>query len=86
MKHNFKVGDKIKIADNGLQLHSRSIPAHIGYNQAMIDWRKQLHDIQKSGSIGTVELVFENSETINIDFDGRLFGVYKYMITKVEEV
>lgn len=79
----FKKGDKVKITDDGLQKHSRSIPAHMGYTQETIDWRKKLSDIQDDNIVGTIERIFQNSTHINVLFNGKCFGVDEYMIQKI---
>lgn len=80
----FKKGDLVKISDNGLLLHSKSIPAHMGHSQATIDWRNSLSKIQNGNVVGIVERTFPNSSHINVIFDDICYGVDEYMLIKKE--
>ncbi len=79
----FKKGDKVKISEDGLEIHSRSIPAHMGHTQETIDWRISLLEIKNASTIGEIERTFPNSAHINVIFNGKCYGVDGYMIEKI---
>lgn len=72
-KNQFKVGDKVKLRDDVLQKHSRSVPAHMGYSREQFAWRKTLDGL--IGETGTISRLFDNSKHVNVDFDGTLIGI-----------
>lgn len=72
MKNPFKIGDKVKLRDDVLQRHSRSIPAHAGYTTEQHQWRDTLTKL--SGEIGTVSRLFDNKHT-NVDFPTACIGI-----------
>lgn len=69
----FKVGDKVKLKDDVLQRHSRSVPAHAGYTREQFSWRDSLRKLK--GKTGTIERLFSNSKHVNVDFDGHVIGI-----------
>jgi hypothetical protein len=72
--HDFKAGDKAKLKENALLLHSRTVPEHAGYTSEQFSWRKTLDEHE--GQIGTIKRVFENSSNVNLEFpDGVLVGI-----------
>lgn len=79
-KIDYKVGDSVVITVDGLKKHSRSIPAHMGYSQATIDWRGKLSKLADAETVGTVERVFPGGNNLNVDFDGYLTQVPSYMV------
>lgn len=78
----FKVGDKVMLRKDGLQLHSRSIPAYMGYTQATMDWRNSLSSFQTDRVEGTVTHAFKDSATVA--FGGFSSHVYGYMLENSE--
>ncbi len=63
-----QVGDKVRLSDDALLQHSRSVPAHAGYGPEGHAWRKTLGGL--SGQVGTVSRVFPGSAHTNVDFNG----------------
>jgi hypothetical protein len=45
-----------------------------------MSWRNALSDIQSRGVVGEIERTFPNSDHVNVDFGGNLFGVDAYML------
>lgn len=78
----FKKGDKVKISDDGLKIHSRSVPAHMGHTQDTINWRCSLLEIQIAGTVGEIERTFTNSTHVNVLFNNQCYGVDEYMLKK----
>ena len=80
----FKVGDKVVVTLEGLQAHSRSVPAHMGYTRETMSWRRSLSKFRDKKTVGTVTKVFPSSDQINVDFDGEKMGVPSYMVKLVK--
>ncbi len=72
-KNPFKVGDEVKLRDDVLNKHSRSVPAHAGYTREQFAWRKTLDGLL--GKTGTVSRLFDNSKHVNVKFDGTTIGI-----------
>ena len=72
-KNPFKIGDKVKLRDDVLQKHSKSVPAHMGYSREQFAWRKTLDGL--SGETGTISRLFDNSKHVNVDFNGTKIGL-----------
>jgi len=66
-------GDKVKLRDDVLQRHARSVPAHMGYTREQFQWRDILRGLK--GQVGVIERVFDNSKHVNVEFDGHLIGI-----------
>lgn len=64
--HGYKVGDTVRLHDEALQHHARSIPAHLGYTKEGFAWQDTLRKLQ--GKVGKVSRVFPNSQHINVDY------------------
>lgn len=79
---NFNVGDRVKVSEDGLKIHSRKTPAHMGFSQFTIDWRNKLLDIKKRNVIGTVERIFP-SGSMNVDFEGTIYDVPEYVVEHI---
>lgn len=69
----FTIGSKVKLRDDALQRHSRSVPAHLGYTKEQFAWRDTLRKLK--GQTGTVSRPFDNSKHVNVDFDGVCIGI-----------
>lgn len=80
-KLSFKIGDKVKLADDVMQKHAKSVPAHAGYTSVQFKWRETLNNL--SGKIGTIQRVFPNSDHVNVDFDGELIGIESSQLIKI---
>ena len=72
-KNPFKVGDEVKLRDDVLNKHSKSVPAHMGYTREQFAWRKTLDGLL--GKTGTVSRLFDNSKHVNVKFDGTTIGI-----------
>lgn len=68
-----KVGDRVTLSPEALGRHSRSVPAHVGYTTVQFQWRDTLRKLE--GKVGVVKRVFDNSNHVNVDFDGTLIGI-----------
>jgi len=67
------VGDTVKLREDVLQRHARSVPAHMGYTTEQFKWRDTLRQLK--GRIGVIECVFEGCKHVNVRFDGVLIGI-----------
>jgi hypothetical protein len=77
----FQVGDKVKIAPNGLAQHSKSVPAHMGYTSDQFKWRKTISDLQDAGKVGRVTRV--SGDNVDCDFGGaNEIVLYDYLLVK----
>lgn len=81
-KVNFKKGDIVKLRDDVLRRHARSVPAHMGYTREQFKWRDTLDKL--AGKSGKIERIFPNSKHVNVDFDGHLIGIDATELVKVE--
>lgn len=71
--HTFKTGDVVKLRDDVLQRHARSVPAHLGYTTEQFAWRDTLRKLK--GKTGIISRVFDNSKHVNVAFNGALIGI-----------
>jgi hypothetical protein len=76
------VGDLVRLRQDALGQHSRTVPAHMGYTREQFDWRDTLRRVGKK--TGTVSRVFPNSKHVNVDFaDGNRIGIDWTSLVKV---
>lgn len=68
-----KAGDKVKLRDDVLQRHARSVPAHMGYTTAQFNYRDTLRSLQ--GLIGIIERTFPGSAHVNVMFGAVCIGI-----------
>ena len=78
------LGSKVVVTLEGLRKHSKSIPSHLSYSYAIINWRKILYELCDKKTICLVTAIFD------INYDIRYKGIYtimvpKYMVEKVKE-
>jgi hypothetical protein len=66
-------GDTVKLKDNVLQEHARSVPPHMGYTTQQFKWRDTLRELK--GQIGVITRVFPNSNHVNVQFGDTLIGI-----------
>ena len=78
--NNFKVGDSVYLKPDVLQSHARSVPAHAGYTREQFAWRDTLGKLENKK--GKIQRVFENSDHVNVDFDGELIGINQKELIK----
>ena len=82
----FKVGDRVKVAKDGLQKHSKTEAPSAGYTRNQMSWRKSVSDLLKKNDEGTIGRVFEHGSRsrYNVDFDSRdmIIDMPEYMLTK----
>jgi len=83
MNAKIKMGDKVKLVDDVLPQHSRSVPAYMGYTTEQFRWRDTLKKLK--GQVGFVERVFPNSDHVNVQFGETLIGIESSMLEKVNE-
>ncbi len=83
----FKVGDEVTPTLAGLQWHARSVPASMGYERSVREWRKAISDRQ--GTVGTVvrvgrdEGMVPGRQNISVQFpDGGQIMIYAAMLKK----
>jgi len=76
----FKAGDKVRLTNNALQLHSRTIPAHAGYNyiKEITSWRTILAKYQENKEVGEVTHTQNNTSTVKFGKYSTL--IYDYML------
>jgi hypothetical protein len=80
----FNVGDKVKLREDILQRHARSVPAHLGYTHQQFQWRDALRKVE--GKIGIIERTFPGSHHVNVEFsDGTLIGIDDKELVEVNE-
>lgn len=79
----YKVNDKVRVTLEGLQAHSRSIPAYMGYTRETMSWRHGLSKLHDEGAVGVVERV--SGDNLTVQFPDHCYGVPDYMVEKVEE-
>lgn len=72
MKNSFKPGDLVRLRDDVLQRHARSVPAHCGYTTTEFQWRDTLRNLK--GQTGVVARVFDSPHT-NVDFGSLTIGI-----------
>lgn len=76
-----EVGDKVKLREDVLVRHARSVPAHAGYTKEQFRWREVLD--KYAGKTGTVTRVFDSGH-INLEFkDGTLIGIDNTELVKI---
>ncbi len=73
MNNPFKVGSKVKLREDVLQRHSRSVPCHMGHTREQFAWRATLRKLKDQ--IGTVSRLFDKSKHINVDFEETCIGI-----------
>ena len=68
------VGSAVKLREDVLQRHSRSVPAHCGYTTQQFAWRDTIRSL--AGKVGKVSRIFENSNYANVDYpNGKCIGI-----------
>ena len=75
------MGDSVKLKDDALQQHSRSVPAHAGYTPEQFAWRDTLSNL--AGKVGEITRIFPNSKHVNVQFEGALIGIDIDQLEKV---
>ncbi len=74
MKENpYTVGSNVKLREDVLQRHARSVPAHMGYTREQFAWRDTLRKLK--GQTGIVSRLFEGSKHVNVDFGETCIGI-----------
>ena len=75
----FKVGDKVKLREDVLKRHARSVPEQLGYTRAQFAWRNTLRALLgydekyakvNPPAVGVVSRLFPGSTHVNVDFPG----------------
>lgn len=76
----------IILKKDALLQHSQGVPAHVGYSQATINWRKSISDLMNSSNdrcfVVDSKYLFENSFMIK-NKDGSGLSIPDYMVEKV---
>lgn len=77
-----EVGDRVKVPLEGLQWHSRSIPASMGYTREQFAWRKALSDrMDKPAKVTRVGSGTGDHQNISLEYpDGYAVLVYRAMV------
>lgn len=73
MKNQFKVGDLVRLREDVLVRHARSIPAHMGYTPWQFAWRETLRALK--GQTGRIERLFDGSKHVNVQFRTTMIGI-----------
>jgi hypothetical protein len=66
-------GYKVRLRDDVLQRHARSVPAHLGYTPLQFTWREKLKQLE--GKTGTVHEITKESNFVQVDFDGLVIEI-----------
>ena len=77
-----KKGSKVKLRNDVLQRHARSVPAHMGYTHAQFEWRDTLRKLK--GRTGVVTRIFPSSSHVNVKFGKTLIGIGKLELVEVK--
>ena len=77
-------GMKVKLREDVLQRHSRSVPAHLGYTKEQFAWRDTLRKLD--GKTGKITRTFPDSHHVNVKFRGALIGIDERELNKVKKV
>lgn len=64
---------KVKLREDVLVRHSRSVPAHMGYTHEQFLWRDTLRRLK--GKKGKITRTFEGSRHVNVKFGKDLIGI-----------
>lgn len=80
MIKSLKIGDKVKLREDVLQRHSRSVPAHMGYTHEQFLWRDTLGKLKGKG--GKIQRMFKDSSHVNVKFGKHLIGINKQELIK----
>ena len=75
-------GSKVKLREDVLVRHARSVPAHAGYSREQFAWRDTLDKLE--GKTGTIERTFPDSNHVNVKFGKTLIGLNKSELTQVK--
>ena len=83
---NFNEGDQVTVTLEGLQEHSRSIPAQAGYSSETLRWRRLLSGFRDKEEVGTVHFVQGRGKDLTVKWNSvsYLVGVPSYMVKKVK--
>lgn len=77
---------KIQFKEDALQINAKRTPAHIGYSQSQINWRKSVHEIITSNEDKIVDVetdyLFDNSFNVKHP-DGYTVSIPEYMVENV---
>lgn len=77
-----KKGTRVKLREDVLQRHSRSVPAHLGYTREQFAWRDTLRKLKsKTGVVGRT---FHDSKHVNVAFGKTLIGINDTELIKVK--
>ncbi len=72
-KPKFDVGTKVKLREDVLLQHSKSVPDHAGFTTEQFSWRETLDNL--AGKVGTIDRVFDSKHR-NVRFEGgELIGI-----------
>ena len=77
-----KEGSKVKLRNDVLPRHAKSVPAHIGYTTSQFEWRDTLRKLK--GRTGTVTKTFPSSTHVNVKFGKTLIGIGKNELVEVK--
>lgn len=77
----YNVGDSVKLKENALKEHSRSVPPHAGFTTEQFQWRDTLKSLQNE--VGTIEKIFPNSKHVNVRFNDKLIGIDSHQLEKI---
>lgn len=75
------VGTKVRLRDDVLQRHARSVPAHLGYNKHQLWWRDTLRKLE-----GKIGIVSNDGKFVTVDFDGTVIGIESTELVEVKDV
>ena len=81
---DLKVGDKVKLRPDALQMHSRSLSTSPGYTHEQVEWRNTLKEI--GDSVGEIKgPLFSDSNHVNVQFNEYLIGIDKNYLIKIKD-
>ena len=83
MKNQEKM--KIILKSDALIIHSKETPAHVGYSQHTIDWRKSISDmIEENGLEFEVNTQYLKPNSFLIEREGKgAISIPEYMVAEV---
>lgn len=70
---NELLNKKVKLREDVLIRHSRSVPAHLGYTHEQFVWRDLLRKLK--GKKGKIMRTFPESSHVNVKFGKKLIGL-----------
>lgn len=68
-------GTVVKLREDVLERHARSVPAHVGYTREQFKWRDTLRLLEDE--TGVIDRTFPNSDYVTVRFENTMIGIDK---------